>query len=51
MKLTCQFRRFLARTFRPVVMSVAVRIPTLAFVSVLQSGAVGGSVVGVVRPL
>ena len=33
------------------VMSVAVPIPALASVSVLQSGAVGGSVVGVVGPL
>ena len=33
------------------VMSVAVPIPALASVSVLQSAAVGGSVVGVVGPL
>ena len=33
------------------VMSVAVSIPALASVSVLQSAAVGGSVVGVVGPL
>jgi len=33
------------------VMSVAVPIPVLASVSVLQSAAVGGSVVGVVGPL
>ena len=32
-------------------MSVAVPIPALASVSVLQSAAVGGSVVGVVGPL
>jgi len=33
------------------VMSVAVPIPAVASVSVLQSAAVGGSVVGVVGPL
>jgi len=33
------------------VMSVAVPIPALASVSVLQSAAVGGSIVGVVGPL
>ena len=33
------------------VMRVAVPIPALASVSVLQSAAVGGSVVGVVGPL
>ena len=36
---------------RRTVMSVAVPIPALASVSVLQSAAVGGSVVGVVGPL
>ena len=40
---------FLAALAR--VMSVAVPIPALASVSVLQSAAVGGSVVGVVGPL
>ena len=33
------------------VMHVAVTIPAVASASVLQSAAVGGSVVGVVRPL
>jgi len=33
------------------VMSVAVSIPVLVSVSVLESAAVGGSVVGVVGPL
>jgi len=41
---------FLAATLARV-MRVTVPIPVLAFVSVLQSTTVGGSVVGVVGPL